>query len=112
MHELSVTRDIIAIVSDAAKGRRVCGVTLEVGKLTCVSAGAIAFAFEAGSQGTMLEGASLDIREIAGRARCEDCGAEFTMQTLYDACPCGSRRLKRLAGEELNVKSIEIEEAA
>ena len=112
MHELSITRNIVAIASEAASGCRVRRVTLEIGKLSGVSSDALAFAFEVATQGTSLEGAALDIREIEGRARCAECGAEFPTATLFDSCACGSYDLVRLAGEELNVKSLEIEEAA
>ena len=112
MHELGITRNIVAIVGDAAAGRRVRRVTLEVGKLSGVMSDAIAFCFDIAAAGTALEGARLDIREIDGRMRCSDCGDEFTAATLFQACACGSRKLVRLAGEELNVKSMELEEAA
>ncbi len=112
MHELSICRNIVAIVSDAAKARRVRRVTLEVGKLSGAMADAIAFSFDIATQGTVLEGAALEIKEVEGRARCEDCGAEFSVATLFDACACGSHRVERIAGEELNVKSMELEEAA
>jgi hydrogenase nickel incorporation protein HypA/HybF len=111
MHELSITRNIVAIVSDRAQGRRVRRVTLEVGKFSGVMSRAIAFCFDAVAQGTVLEGASLDIREVEGRARCSACGTEFEMPTLYAACACGSRRLHCLQGEELIVKTMELAEA-
>ena len=34
------------------------------------------------------------------------------MPTLYAACPCGSRQIERLHGEELKIKTMELEEAA
>ena len=112
MHELSVTQNIVAIVAEAAKGRRVTRVTLEVGKLSGVMADAIAFCFDVVAQGTILEGASLEILEIDGLARCEACGLEFEAETLFAPCPCGSTRWKRIRGEELIVKSMEMVEAA
>jgi hydrogenase nickel incorporation protein HypA/HybF len=112
MHELSITRNIVAIVGEAAKGRPVRRVTLEVGKLSGVMSQAIAFCFEAVAKGTALEGASLEIREIEGRARCESCGLEFEAATLFTLCPCGSRLSKRIRGEELMIKSMEMAEAA
>jgi hydrogenase nickel incorporation protein HypA/HybF len=111
MHELSITRNIVAIVCHHAQGRRVRRVTLEVGKLSGVMTSAIAFCFDVVAQGTVLEGATLDITEVEGRARCTACGAEFDTPTLYAACACGSRRLNRLQGEELKVKTMELEEA-
>jgi len=112
MHELSITQNIVAIVDEAANGRRVLRVTLEVGELSGVVSDAIAFCFDIVAAGTALEGASLDIREIEGRARCESCGSEFATSTLFATCPCGSHRLKLVQGEELNVKSMELAEAA
>jgi hydrogenase nickel incorporation protein HypA/HybF len=112
MHELGITQNIVAIVGEAAKGRRVTRVTLEVGKLSGVMSDAIAFCFEVVAQGAGLEGATLEILEIEGRARCDTCGVEFEAETLFTPCPCGSRRSKRIRGEELIVKSIEMMEAA
>jgi hydrogenase nickel incorporation protein HypA/HybF len=111
VHELSIARNVVAIVAGRAQGRRVRRVTLEVGKLSGVTTGAIAFCFDVVAQGTVLEGACLDIREVEGRARCTACGMEFDMPTLCAACACGSRRLHWLQGEELKVKTMELEEA-
>ncbi|WP_409190237.1 hydrogenase maturation nickel metallochaperone HypA [Bradyrhizobium sp. RDM4] len=110
MHELGITRNIVAIVGDAAKGRRVRRVNLDLGELSGVMPDAIAFCFETVARGTMLEGAVLEIRNIEGRARCDSCGLELATPTLFTACSCGSRRLTRLQGEELNIKSMELEE--
>lgn len=112
MHELGITRNIVAIVGDAAKGRKVRRVTLDIGDLSGVMSEAISFCFEAVARGTPLEGATLDIRRIAGRARCEACGSEFEQATLFASCRCGSRRLTWLQGEELQIKSMEVEEEA
>ena len=112
MHELGIARNIVAIVSDAAQGRNVRRVTLEVGALSGVMTEAIAFCFPIAAEGSVLEGVELEIREIEGRARCAACGTEFAMPTLYTACPCGSRRVERLQDEELNIKTMELEEAA
>ena len=112
MHELGISRNIVAIAGDASRGRRVRRVTLEVGKRAGIERDAIAVCFEVAAQGTAVEGAVLDIRDIEGRARCGACAAEFPVHSLFTSCACGCRRLTRLAGEELNVKSIEIEESA
>jgi hydrogenase nickel incorporation protein HypA/HybF len=112
MHELGIARNIVAIVGEAAKGRRVCRVTLEVGKLSGVMAGGIAFCFDAVAEGTGLDGAALDIQEIEGRARCLVCGVEFAAATFHAPCACGSRRTTLLKGEELKIRSMELEETA
>ena len=112
MHELAITRNIVALVGEAAGGRRVTRVTLEIGKLSGVMADAIEFCFGIVAEGSKLDGAALDIRLIDGAAKCRDCGGEFATETLFAPCPCGSRQIVRLRGEELNIKSMELEEAA
>lgn len=112
MHELGITRNIVAIVVEAAKGKRVTRVTLEVGKLGGVMADAIAFCFEVVAKGTPLEGAKLEIVAVPGAARCRTCEGEFPVENLFTACACGSRDVAVIRGEELMIKTMELEEAA
>ncbi len=111
MHELSITCSIVDLVAETAKGRKVHRVTVEIGELSGVVADSIAFWFPEVAKGTEAADANLEIRAVAARARCEACGGEFPTPTMLTACPCGSFRFTRLKGEELNVKSIELEEA-
>ena len=98
-------------MAEAAKGRKVHRVIVEIGELSGVMTESIAFWFPEVAKGTEAENASLEIRDVAAFARCEACGAEFPTPSMLTACPCGSFRFKRLKGDELNVKSIELEEA-
>jgi hydrogenase nickel incorporation protein HypA/HybF len=111
MHELSITCSIVELVAEAAKGRKVHRVTVEIGALAGVMTESIAFWFPEVARGTDLENAILEVREIAALARCDACGGEFPTPSMLTACPCGSFYFKRLKGEELNVKSIELVEA-
>jgi len=111
MHEMGITRSIVAIVAEQAAGRKVTRVTLEIGKLSAVMPDAIRFCFDVVARGSVLDGADLDIIEIPGRAHCLDCGDEVVLTGLVGRCACGSRRLERVSGEELNIKSMELETA-
>jgi hydrogenase nickel incorporation protein HypA/HybF len=110
VHELGISRNIVAIVSEAANGRRVRRITLEIGRLSGVVRDAIEFSFDLVAQGTPAAGAVLEIREIDARARCAGCGAEFAVPDFLAACACGSRSLVHIAGEELNIKSVDLED--
>jgi hydrogenase nickel incorporation protein HypA/HybF len=110
MHELSITCSIVELVANTAKGRKVHRVTVEIGQLSGVMPDSIALWFPEVAKGTEVENASLDIREIAAIASCEACGAEFPTPSMFTPCPCGSFRFTRRKGEELNLKSIELEE--
>ena len=59
MHELGITRNVVAIVSERAQGQRVLRVTLEVGRLSGMFSEAIRFCFDVCSKSTPLAGAVL-----------------------------------------------------
>jgi hydrogenase nickel incorporation protein HypA/HybF len=112
VHELSIVCSIVELASEAAQGCTVRRVTIEIGKLSGVEPEAVAFCFPEVARGTPLEHAKLDIHEVDAEARCDVCGKEFPTPDMLSACSCGSRQFQRLRGEELNIKSIEVEEAA
>ncbi|MCM0591612.1 MAG: hydrogenase maturation nickel metallochaperone HypA/HybF [Gloeotrichia echinulata DVL01] len=110
MHELGITQNIVAIVSEHAKGAKVSRVLLEIGKLSAIMPDAIRFCFDICSQGTVLAGSTLEILEITGLGKCRQCGAEIALDKPFGICQCGSLELDLINGEELKIKEIEIEE--
>lgn len=108
MHELSITQDIVDAVAARTGGAAVKSVRLEIGKLSGVVADSVRFCFEVICAGTALEGATLDITESPGRARCHDCGGEFRLDDLILLCPCGSANVEVLAGRQLRINSVEV----
>ncbi len=108
MHELGITQNIVAIVSEYAKGAKVQRVSLEIGKLSAILPDAVRFCFDVCCQNTVLEGAILEIIEIQGVAKCRRCGAEITLTQPFGICSCGSVELDLISGEELKIKEMEI----
>ena len=110
MHELSITRSIVAIVCERAQGQQVLGVTLEVGRLSGMFAEAIRFCFDICCQGTAIEGARLCIVEVDGRGLCSACGAQPLMTMPLGRCPvCAQPSLRIVAGTELKIKDMEVQ---
>ncbi len=108
MHELGITQEVVAIVSERVRGARARRVVLEIGKLSAVLPDAVRFCFEVCAQGTELEGAELEIVETPGLARCRRCGAELALEQPFGRCACGGSDLEWLAGEELKIREVEI----
>lgn len=108
MHELSITQEIVALAVEHARGAPVVRVVLEIGKLTAVLPDAVAFCFDLCTQGTVAEGAKLEIITIVGRARCRQCGNVMELDQPWGVCPCGNSDLERLTGDELRIKEIEV----
>ena len=109
MHELGITQNIVAIVSEKAENAKVVRVTLEIGKLSAVMPDAIRFCFDIVAKGTIMDGAMLDIREIPGRGRCRNCRKEMKLEHLFGRCVCGSNNIDCIAGEELNIKEMVVD---
>ncbi len=92
------------------KARVIHSITMEIGSLSGAIPEAVQFAFDVCTRGTMAEGARLDIRQIAGRGRCLDCGQETFMDFTTFACPqCGTFALETLQGKELRLVELEVD---
>lgn len=111
MHEMSIAQGIIDLCLEHAGGRRIRSLDVEIGELSSVVPEAIEFCFEACSRETLLEGARLKIIRIPGSGQCQECGGETPLTELYGSCgQCGSSRVTIVAGEELRVREIEVDD--
>jgi hydrogenase nickel incorporation protein HypA/HybF len=111
VHELSIAESVVEIATRHAAGRRVYRVDLRVGHLRQVVPSALEFAFELTARGTPLEGAKLRIEDVPAEGICRSCGARSVMTEFPLQCSrCGGLDLEVVAGEELQVDSLELEE--
>jgi hydrogenase nickel incorporation protein HypA/HybF len=108
VHELALMESVVSEVIERVGPARVTTVRLEIGRLTAVIPDAMRFCFDVCAQGTSLEGATLEIASIPGRARCGSCGRERAIETYADLCDCGAAELSVLQGEELRIKNVEV----
>jgi hydrogenase nickel incorporation protein HypA/HybF len=113
VHELSLMEDMLRIIEESVDSQTIGHVRivlLEVGKLAGVEVEALRFAFDAVAQGSILEGAILEIEEPQGMGWCGECEQESPVETRYDPCPiCTGIPLKITGGAQMRVKSLEVE---
>jgi hydrogenase nickel incorporation protein HypA/HybF len=77
-----------------------------VGALRQVVPDALAFAFE-----LLAPGVELEIVEVPARGCCRMCGAASALDAFPLACAaCGGLDVEIVAGEELRVESLDVEE--
>jgi hydrogenase nickel incorporation protein HypA/HybF len=112
MHELGITRNLVAIVGEAAQGRAVRKVWLEIGRNSALMPEAVRFCFDVVSKGTALEQAQLEIVQIAPGWQCAGCGVQLGAAAAAPSCPDCGGALRLRSGDELNIKAMEVEPCA
>ena len=112
MHEMSICISLIDQIADAARRHRfsrVMRVRLEIGRFAGVEIEALKFGFDVAGNGTLCEGAGLDIEALPGQAYCFACEAQVELNDRLDPCPlCGGVRLQANGGDELRIKDLEV----
>lgn len=108
VHELALTESVVSSIRERLPDTRVVRVRLRVGRLVAVVPEALRFCFDVCTQGTPLEGAALEIDEVAARGRCGDCGLEYELDGVVALCACGSADVEVLSGRELMIQQVEV----
>ena len=116
MHELSIISSVVDTVTEsltAYPGARVKEVRLRVGALASVVRESLEFCYGIATEGTPLEGSMLVVNVLPVVMYCVPCGADVTLQGVQSfRCPqCGEPCSDLRQGRELEIDSIEIEEA-
>jgi hydrogenase nickel incorporation protein HypA/HybF len=106
MHELAIAQQIVEIACEGSRGAPVRRIVVVVGKLSAVLPDALRFCFDLATKETAAEGASLEIVEAPGMARCSVCRADVAMERPFATCACGSTELDWISGEELEVREV------
>lgn len=113
MHELSLMEGMVQGIQEEALRQgfsRVHQVRLEIGRLAGVEVEALRFAFGPATQGTLIEGALLEILELPGRGVCQACGEEVEVEARFDLCPACRQGFVALAsGTEVRVKDLDVD---
>jgi hydrogenase nickel incorporation protein HypA/HybF len=108
MHELAITESVVAAVVDKVPEAKITVVRLEIGALSGVVADSVRFCFDLVTEGTNLEGASLEITEPEARCLCRDCEQEFSPDGPIALCPCGGVDVAVLSGADLRILSVQL----
>lgn len=114
MHELSIAAALIDQVEqavDGENGSRVLEVRIKVGTLSGVDPEALRLAFPLVCEETIAAGAALAIETIPASVTCRLCHACTSPDFPFFTCDaCGSPDVEIVAGREILLASIEIEE--
>lgn len=113
MHEYPITEQIIKIAGEhCAKnnGTRVTKINLVIGDYSGYVGSSVQMYFDIISEGTVCDGAVVEIEHIKPKLKCSKCGELFEKKLLSFDCPkCGGQGGPTDIGKEFYIESIEIE---
>lgn len=113
MHELSLCKNMMELVMNHVNkktDKKIKIIHIEMGELAAIEQTAFVFSFNVIKKGTILENAVLNIITILGQAYCDCCQQVIRIASYHQPCvSCGNFALKIISGQELRVKSMEVE---
>jgi hydrogenase nickel incorporation protein HypA/HybF len=113
MHEISLTQSLLDIVEEYACRERFVRVNvlkLSFGRLSCLDAGSLEFAFAVQARGTKAEGARLEFDIRPAVVYCGHWGREATLAGCFELlCPRCSGNEVRLTGGTEELKLLEMD---
>lgn len=113
MHEYPITSQIVKIAEEYAKkarAERVVKINLVVGDYSGFIGDSISMYFDILAEGTICDGAKLNIRKVHPMLRCRNCGELFKKVPFSFECPkCGDEGGPTEIGKEFYIESIEVE---
>lgn len=113
MHELSIALSLVDVACEEMTRLgclRVDSVHVRLGPLSGVVKDALLFSFDAAAAGTPLQGARLEIEDVAVTVWCGACAAERALANLsHRRCPvCDTLTPDIVGGEELELIGLEV----
>lgn len=120
---MPVTQGILNMALEAAEGRRVTDIYLQVGRMAAIMPSSVEIFFDHLSKDTLAEGARLHFEVLPVEMACIDCGRPADLRQWADerpqkimaraiarGCGCGSKRLRVTGGVSFGMVKIEVEE--
>lgn len=111
MHELGIVSELVELAQARVEREgdvRVTRLVLAIGKLSNVMPDAVRFAFDVATEGTRLEGAELEIREVEGRGECRVCRTALVLEGPVTQCACGAFDVAWYSGTEVRIVEMEV----
>lgn len=111
MHEYSIVQALVDRVEREATKRgatRVAAISVRIGALSGVETSLLATAFETFRDGTICEGATMTIVDVAASWSCSACGTPVAAGEALRCPDCGAPA-RLAAGDEIILDRVELE---
>lgn len=113
MHEVSLMEQTLEIAIAQARSQnstQIHHLKMRVGEVSGVVPEALNFAFDVVTQGTIAEGATLQIETVPIVCHCTHCDREFhpVDAYIYECPDCGNLSFQIRSGREIELTSLEV----
>jgi hydrogenase nickel incorporation protein HypA/HybF len=109
VHELSICTAIAKIAHQAAAGRPVERVRVDIGHLRQVVPDTLRHSWDMVVFGTPFDGVPLEVREVPAVIECRLCGTHTQLDDpIFRCAACGSTETDVVTGNELFVTSLDL----
>lgn len=114
MHELYLAESILNIVQEYASKhqfKKVNSILLSFGRLSCIEAKSLQFAFEVQGRETPAQNAALQFKILPSVIHCFSCCRDLELLTYEGTCPlCKSTEVMLVGGtEELKILEMDVD---
>jgi len=114
MHEMGIAAEVARIAGEEAERAgavRIVALRLRVGQWSGVEVESLRFALEVLGEGTPLAGCRVEIEAVEPTFSCRACEKTYPGSGYFEPCPhCGELGAQLVAGDELNLAEIEVED--
>ena len=112
MHEMSIAQSIWELARKRVPaGAMLRRVHVRAGPLRALDPESMQWAWDALSAEAGASEVRLDLATPPWTMRCADCNRQWESSELADRCACGSHRVEIIGGDELQLTSIEVDDA-
>lgn len=111
MHEFSIATALVELVGQyAPAGSTVRSVRVRAGAMRSIEPMAMQWAWQAATADSPYHDATLELNVLPWTLQCTQCGREWSADEPYEPCTCGSGDTQPIAGAELQLMSLEVDE--
>jgi Zn finger protein HypA/HybF involved in hydrogenase expression len=108
MHELSIAEGILNLARrNVPYGAVLLSVRVNAGPMRGIDPRCMELAWTALGRSDV----SLKLTVLPWRMQCGECGRQWEQAELAERCACGSSRVRPIGGDELQLLSIEVDDA-
>jgi hydrogenase nickel incorporation protein HypA/HybF len=111
MHEFSLATSLVDLVrANCPENEQLNSITIEAGPMRAIEPQAMQWAWEAATNGTDLQGVTMELIQQPWTLFCPDCQKKFTAEDMFTNCECGCDQTGPVESDTLRLVRITVKD--